>query len=79
MWHTGAGVTFSGTDTWKSAIDGEGAFVRKDSVFRNWIVAKDSIPLGTAKQNGRVVAFSEPGRFHLYGERLTLLRSCVVV
>jgi len=41
--------------------------VRKDSVFRDWIVAKDAgVALGTAQGTGKVVAFAEPGRFHLY-------------
>ncbi len=41
--------------------DGRGAFVRKDSRFRNWIT-----PDGSAGPSGRGGFAAEPGRYHLY-------------
>lgn len=48
-------------DEWLEAEREQGAFVRKDSVFRNWIT-----PDGRPGSTGEGDFKAEPGRYHLY-------------
>lgn len=49
------------SDEWLAAETEAGAFVRKDSVFRNWIT-----PDGAPGPPGEGGFEAEPGRYHLY-------------
>jgi putative glutathione S-transferase len=49
------------SDEWLEAEREQGAFVRKDSVFRNWIT-----PDGLTGPTGEGGFKAEPGRYHLY-------------
>lgn len=48
-------------DQWYDTEKSAGAFVRQDSVYRNWITAD-----GSAGPTGRAGFMAEPGRYHLY-------------
>jgi glutathionyl-hydroquinone reductase len=49
------------SDRWLEAEREEGAFVRKDSMFRNWVT-----PDGRPGPSGEGGFEAEPGRYHLY-------------
>lgn len=48
-------------DQWYDTASSGGRFVRKDSTFREWVIAEEDL-----KEKGRSRFIAEPGRYHLY-------------